>query len=381
MNSKRALSKVVKFHRKSLLLIGPRQVGKSTFLLSLKPDLVFNLASESQFLKYSSSPQLFEDEIAASPAKTIFIDEIQRIPGLLNSVQVFIDERKNKTRFLLSGSSARKLKRGQANLLPGRVLSFQMSGLSAAELNYSVNSEDLLKYGSLPGVYFEKSPQLKEKILKSYSAIYLKEEIQAETLTRNIQGFSRFLMTIAQASGHILDFSKISSKSKVSRSGITRFVEILEDTLIAERIYCFDETPEADTIQHPKLYFFDVGVLNGLLENFSTTQERKGILFEHLIYNQIRNSALSLDLPIQFYFFRTRHGLEVDFIVKLKNKVWAIEVKSGDVESRDLKSLKAFREYYPKVHKCVAVTLKSKKRISDGILVCNWIDLLKEMKL
>jgi predicted AAA+ superfamily ATPase len=147
---------------------------------------------------------------------------------------------------------------------------------------------------------------------------------------------------LAAHSGHILDFSKISAKAKVSRSSCTRCVEILEDTLIAQRVSIFDEATNANVIQHPKLYFFDVGVLNGLLNNFTVSEDRKGLLFEHLLCSQIRNSATAKDLPCEITYFRTRHGIEVDFIVKLKGKVWAIEVKTGDVAATDLKGLKAF---------------------------------------
>jgi predicted AAA+ superfamily ATPase len=369
--------------RKSILLLGPRQVGKSTLLRQLKPDLTLNLAKENEFLRYSADPQLFFDEIQSAEAKVIFIDEIQRIPSLLNSVQALIDESQGKSelRFLISGSSARKLRRGQANLLPGRVLSYEMSGLCARELGYKVDLAKALKHGFLPEPFLETSSRQAEKLLQSYSAIYLKEEIQAEALSRNIHGFARFLLSIAASSGQVLDFTKIATKAKVSRSSSIRFVEILEDTLIAQRIGCFEGAINADTIKHPKFYFFDVGVLNGLLENFNISEDRKGFLFEHLVYSQIRNSALAHDLPIQINFFRTRHGLEVDFVVQLRDQIWAIEVKSGNASDSDLRSLEAFLDYCPQVHQRVLVTPQEKKRRKNGILICDWMTLLKEMDL
>lgn len=367
--------------KKSILLLGPRQVGKSTLMRELAPDLTINLARENEFLRYSANPGAFTDEIEGSDAKLVFIDEIQRIPSLLNSIQALIDESKGRRdlRFLISGSSARKLRRGQANLLPGRVHAYELGGLCAKELGYKVDTVKAMKHGFLPEPLLEPSARQAEKLLQSYSAIYLKEEIQAEALSRDIQGFARFLLVLATASGKILDFSKLSTKAKVSRSTSVRFVEILEDTLIAQRLECFSGSEGADTIKHPKFYFFDGGVLNGLLENFSFSEDRKGLLFEHLVYAQIRNSAFAHDVPCKIEFFRTRHGVEVDFVITLENRVWAIEVKSGEVSDRDLSGLKAFKEYLPTVHQLVAVTPDSRKRRKDGILICDWVTLLKEM--
>ncbi len=379
----RLISKKIENSKKSVLLLGPRQTGKSTLLANLKPELTINLARENDFLRYSANIDLFSDQIENSTAQTIFVDEIQRIPGFLNTIQAIIDESKNKrvVRFFLSGSSARKLKRGQANLLPGRVFTYSIAGLCAQEVNYKIELERALQYGFLPEAFTEKDPSFCEKLLESYASTYLKEEIQAEALTRDIQGFTRFLMTLAAISGQILDFTKLSSRAKVSRSTSIRFVEILEDTLIAQRVTSFELAESADTVQHSKLYFFDVGVLNGLLNNFTASNDRKGILFEHVIYSQIRNSALALDLPIEIQYFRTRHGIEVDFIVKLRGKFWAIEVKSGDIDQSDLKGLAAFRKYFPEVHQCVAVAPREKKRQKDGILICDWMTLLVEMGL
>src|SRR5690606_7303920 len=182
-------------------------------------------------------------------------------------------------------------------------------------------------------------------------------------------------------SGKICDFSKISTKSKVSRTGVVRFVEVLEDTLLAQRIEVFSEAEDADVIKHPKLYFFDVGVLNGLLGNFAASLDRLGLLHEHFIYSQLRNSAMAHDEPIDIRYFRTRHGVEVDFVVTLRNRVWAIEVKSGEIDGADLESLRAFRRYYPRVHRCVAVGMREQRRSIDGILIGNWDELLREMEL
>lgn len=370
--------------KKSVLLLGPRQTGKSTLLKGLSPDLSLNLASEADFFRFSAQPELLESLLEEQKPRTVFIDEIQRIPSLLNTIQAILDDHTRPPRFYLSGSSARKLRRGHANLLPGRVFMFQLSGLCARELGYRLDLGKALAFGTLPGPYLEPDQADRAKLLRTYSATYLKEEIQAEALARSIPGFARFLATAASLSGQICDFSKIASKSKVSRSSCIRFVEILEDTLIAQRVTVFEGAEEADTIRHPKLYFFDAGVLNGLLGSFELSQDRLGTLFEHFIYSQLRNSAFAQDEPLEIQYFRTRHGLEVDFVVHWGGKTWAIEAKAGEVQGGDLEGLRAFRRYYPKVHRCVAVGMKepkNRKRSQDGILICGWEDLLKELGL
>ncbi len=375
-------NKILKTER-SILLLGPRQTGKSTLIQALNPELKINLARQNEFLRYSSQIDLFTNQIEFSKAKTVFIDEIQRIPELLNSVQALIDDAKDvrPLRFFLTGSSARKLKRGGANLLPGRVFTYYLGGFCARELAYQVDTQKALKFGLMPEPYLAEDPEFSTKFLTDYSATYLKEEIQAEALARDIQGFARFLVTMAQTAGNVIDYSKLATKSKVARSSVVRFTDILEDTMVAYRVPPFEKAESADIIRHSKLYFFDVGVLNGLLENFTVSADRIGALFEHFLINQLKNSAYAQDTPITIEFFRTRHGLEVDFIVTAKGKTWAIEVKAGDIAPADLAGLKGFREYYPQVDHCVAVSLRETRRVTDGILICDWITLIQEMGL
>src|SRR5512139_1207166 len=175
--------------RKSYLLLGPRQTGKSTLIRSLKPELEINLADEETYVEFLRNPGLLKQRIRN--AKTVFIDEIQRIPSLLNTVQYLLDQGR-PPRFLLTGSSARKLKYGQANLLPGRIFTYQLGPLSLSELGSQFDLRKALRKGLLPGIYLEKDHETWTKLLRSYAATYLKEEIQAEALTRNLEGFSRF---------------------------------------------------------------------------------------------------------------------------------------------------------------------------------------------
>jgi len=370
---------------KSILLLGPRQVGKSTLLRDLKPNMTIDLSQESDFLRFSIDPDLLTSLAEASQPKIIFIDEIQRIPSILNTAQFLLDQAKvegKSLKFLFSGSSAAKLRRSSANFLPGRILQYNLSGLSANEVGGKINWKKALRFGFLPEPYLAKDSPETEKLLSSYASVYLREEIQNEALVRSIQGFARFLSVVGSNAGQVFDFSKASTKAKVSRTSSIRFVEILEDTLIAERLNVFDRAETADTIRHPKIYFFDVGVLNGLLNNFQASADRLRILTEHIVYNQIRNSAIAFDIPVRISYFRTRHGLEVDFIVELKQKVWAIEVKSGDVVRADLEPLKSFKKYFPQVHRSIVVSdSETKKRSIDGIEIGPLEWLLDEMGL
>lgn len=377
----RLLAEAIRKSKKSILLLGPRQTGKSTLIQSLDPDLILNLANEREFLRHSSDVGYLESLIRGKKPKTVFIDEIQRIPTMLNTLQDIIDNWNMAPKFYLSGSSARKLRRGQANLLPGRLFTYEMAGFCAKEFEYKLNLKKSLQYGFLPENYLNTDAAEIEKNLDMYSASYLAEEIKAEAATRNIQGFARFLNECAARASQVLDYSKIASQAKVSRTSSLRFYEILEDTLIAHRIQSY-EIEGVDTIKHPKLYFFDVGVLNGILNNFSTSSDRIGVLFEHLVYNQIRNSALASDKKIKIQFFRTRHGLEVDFVLFIGNKKIAIEVKAGQVGQSDCQSLLALQEYDSSIDDLFIVGLKENdKRRIKNVTICDVGSFIKAIGL
>lgn len=366
-------SQIVK-SKKSILLLGPRQVGKSTLIRSLKPDLEINLANEAIYFDLVTNIENFQRQIEASSARTIFVDEIQRIPRLTNTIQYLVDKNK-KLKFYLTGSSARKLKRGKANLLPGRILEFFLGPLSALELQDDWNESEVLKYGSLPELTNMKSEGEKKRFLKSYSNLYLKEEIMAESLVRQIEGFVRFLSSAAVDSGKYLDFSKLSKKSKVPRQSVVRNFEILEDTLIARRV---ENDPEIDTekidlVKHPRFYFFDLGITNALKGSFDIGPDRIGLLYETLVYNQIVNTAYSKNLDFDIYNFRTRGGYEVDFILRIEDQRMAIECKSTpSIGTHDLSSIKRINEFYPKAKKFVLY--RGTKELKEGNI---WILPLK----
>ena len=252
----------------------------------------------------------------------------------------------------------------------------------SAELDYEMDLATALSFGCLPEPYLVGTNQEKADLLNTYATVYLKEEIMAEALTRNLHGFTRFLSVAAACAGQLLDFSKISARAKVPRQSAIRYFEILEDTLIASRVEAFPFEGNADLVKHPRYYFFDNGVLNALLKDFAASEERKGRLFEQHIYNQILHSAKARNEPIEIFHFRTRWGQEIDFIVKCHQKLFAIEVKHTKlVNERDVKSLEAVDAYAgKKIEKFVAYSGVTEKKIGS-VMVLPWQKVLEEMGL
>lgn len=329
--------------RKSVLLLGPRQAGKSTLVASLNPDLTINLADEMEFLTHSSQPDELVKLITQHEAKSIFLDEVQRLPRILNTVQALVDRNKG-LKFFLTGSSARKLKRGGANLLPGRVLNFQLGPLTAAELGYEADTKKVLSRGALPEAYLEKDQKAAERLLATYAANYLKEEIKAEALTRNLDTFARFLQEAVLNVGQFVDFTKLAKKAKMSRHAVPRYFEILEDTLIGRRVFPYDPLMTSlDLVRHPKFFLFDCGVYNGMLRNFAPSADRIGVLAEQLVFSQLIHSGWARELDVKISTFRTRSGIEVDFIAEVDRKIFALEVKASDgINSDDCVGLEYF---------------------------------------
>ncbi|MEK7765830.1 MAG: AAA family ATPase, partial [bacterium] len=251
--------------RKSVLLLGPRQTGKSTLCRALKPDLILDLADEPEYLRHAKDPHAFRRLLeGASRTRLVFVDEIQRVPSILNVIQTIID-RPGGPRFLLTGSSARKLRRGRANLLPGRIILEPRDPLSILELGHRFSLERALQVGTLPGVYLDE--QEGAEVLSTYAEVYLREEIRAEALTRDLGGFARFLDTAALTSGQWINYSKLSSDAEISRETIRRFYSILEDTLLVFRLPPF--APRHKTSrrlsQRDRFIFVDIGIRNALL--------------------------------------------------------------------------------------------------------------------
>lgn len=377
----RLLARSLENSPKSVLVLGPRQVGKSTLIEALGPDLSLNLNDDSTYLDFKSNPNELKERLAQGRFKTVFIDEIQRQPSLLNTIQTILDSSEGKKiKFYLSGSSARKLKRGQANLLPGRIFAYELGPFCLAELGYKADLNRALRFGFLPEPHLSDDDAFARKLLSTYSGVYLREEIQAEALTRNLEGFSRFILSAAEFSGQSLDFSKLAKKAKIERKICSRFYEILEDTLIANRLEVFDQTA-ADIVKRPKFYFFDTGVLNGLLDNFNASADRKGLLFEHTVINQVLCSAKAKDRRVKLSYFRTRGGYEVDLIVEIDGHLFAAEIKSGPVDHFDAEKLEHFKTYQKKISGLFLVSLNTADRKIGSVTACSLGTFLKSIGL
>ena len=379
----RLLATTLQRSSKSLLLLGPRQVGKSTLIRTLAPDLEINLAHEPTYLAFARDPFELEARLGALPSRekqSIFIDEIQRLPGLLNTIQSLLDRPRNAFRFLLTGSSARKLRRGEANLLPGRIHAYRLGPIISAEMDHPVSTAKLLSHGSLPGILSERTQEDREKTLSTYAAVYLREEVQAESLSRSLEGFARFLTTIGDWSGLHLDLAKVAGAAQVPRQSAGRWFEVLEDTLLIQRSDPFAKSATRRLVQHPKFFFFDVGVLNGLLGNFVASPDRIGRLFEHLVYGQIVHSAAAFDQTVRVSTFRTEHGAEVDFVVERGQELFAIEAKaSRTVSPADLRGLARFGDYVGRRHRPMVWYLGSEPKRINGIDVLPWQQGLKAL--
>jgi len=327
-----------------------------------------------------------EERLAALPSAerrhTVFIDEVQRLPSVLNTIQTLLDTPSSRYRFLLTGSSARKLRRGNANLLPGRIFTYQMGPVVSREVDYKLNTAQVLSHGALPGILVEPDADVREKTLSSYAATYLKEEIQAEALTRNLEGFARLLSVCAEYAGQFLDLAKLAADAQIARQSAVRYFEVLEDCLIVHRLPPFAKSARRRLVQHPRYYFFDPGVLNGLLGNFKVSPDRIGNLFEHLVYTQIAHSASALDKRINISSYRTEHGAEVDFIVMSNSEIVAIESKaSRNVGPNDLRGLASFAEYYGNPHRAMVFYLGAHRRKIGRVEILPWQEGLKGIGL
>ena len=381
---KRTLGEILRGSKKSFLLLGPRQTGKSTLVSSLSPVLTINLAHEPTYLAFARNPSELEHRLGAQRSagrlQTIFIDEVQRLPSLLNTVQALLDGAPARYKFFLTGSSARKLRRGQANLLPGRIFTYNLGPVVSCEMDYRIDTNEALSHGTLPGILFEPDQRTKEKTLESYAATYLKEEVQAEALTRNLEGFARFLSVCAERAGQFLDLSKLAADAQIARQTAVRYFEVLEDCLIIHRLGPFAKSARRRLVQHPRYYFFDTGVLNGLLGNFHLSADRIGNLFEHLICSQFLSSAAALDRSIKLYAYRTEHGAEIDFIAEINREVIAIETKaSRNIGNQDIRGFTSFAEYFGKPHRAMVFYLGSERRKIGAVDIFPWQEGMREL--
>ena len=335
--------------KESALILGPRGTGKTHWLKDQFPDaLYFDLLHSETYTEFLGNPSLLEARIPSHYKDWIIIDEIQKIPALLNEVHRLIEHK--KMRFILTGSSARSLRRKGVNLLAGRALTYHMHPLTVLELRDQFNLHHSLKYGALPAVYQVKKP---EQYLYSYVQTYLKEEVQQEALTRNLALFTRFLNAASFSQGGVLNYTEIAREVGSNRQTIINFFEILEDLLIAVRLPIFAKRAKRTMAVQPKFYYFDTGVFQVLRPKgpLDSPEELDGAALETLFLQQVRALNDYFQWRYEFYYWRTSLKQEIDFILYGEKGLHAFEIKrQSKLSSKDFQHLKVFKQDYPMAH-------------------------------
>lgn len=369
---------------RSFLLLGPRMTGKSTWLKhEFKTALKIDLLEEHVFLNYLSDPQLLRQEALAhhkkKPDDWVLIDEIQRVPSLLNEVHYLIEN--HGIKFGLTGSSARKLRRSGANLLAGRATELRLFPLTTIELGEAFDLNSALRWGTLPPVCTSDLEDKKD-ILRSYASLYLKEEIQIEGLVRNLPSFSKSLRLAAESIAQEVNYSRISKETGVASKTIAGYYSILEDTFIGFLLPPWSSTVRKELAGSPKFYFFDNGVTNALRENLTDppTGDIYGALFEQWVIQQVRAILHYRSFEGSISYWKVRGGKEVDLILSRGSKpVLAVEIKSTSRPGvSDFSGLVSFSEEYPKVPG-VVVSNQPKATLSgpyEGIPVLEFLERL-----
>lgn len=363
----------------SFFLFGPRGTGKSTWLREVLPDALYlDLLLADRYRELKARPERLQELVASQPPeRSVVIDEIQRVPELLPVVHALI-ERDRGRRFALTGSSARKLRRGGVDLLAGRAVRESLHPFMAAELP-DFDFERALSIGLLPLVVAAAEPR---KVLDAYANLYLDEEIRFEGYARDVGDFARFLEVVSFSHGSVLNVSDVARECEVQRRTVASYVEVLEDLLLAFRLPVFTRRARRKTTSHPKLYLFDCGVFRTLRPQgpLDRREEIDGAAFEGLVAQHLRAWIAYSGFDGRLYFWRTQKGNEVDFVVYGAGGFWAIEVKnSRRIRPRDLSGIRAFAGDYPE---CTPALLYrgSDRLVIDGIPCLPGEEFLRELR-
>jgi len=365
----------------SFFLFGPRGTGKSTWAqIAFKDALIVDLLEPDTQRRYLAKPERLLELVRGQAARvhTVLIDEVQKVPSLLDAVHRLMEERRG-LQFVLTGSSARKIKRTGADLLAGRAILRTMHPFMAGELGPKFSLDNALRVGMLPVVLASAAP---EETLASYVALYLKEEVQAEALVRNIGAFARFLEVLSFSHGACLNVSNVARESEIERKTVAGYIEVLEDLLLGFRLPVFTKRAKRKLSEHPKFYYFDAGVFRSLRPKgtLDRPEEIEGAALEGLVAQHVRAWIGYQTGPNELYFWRTRSGVEVDFIVYGEAGLWAVEVKNTNrVRDADLRALRTFGDDFPE---CRSVFLyRGRERLERGGILClPCDDFLRELK-
>lgn len=385
------------------LLFGARQTGKSTLLHRIADvnTRVFNLQEHRTRLELERDPHVFTQILEADDRSllVVCVDEIQKVPALLDEVQYLYDTYPGRFRFLLTGSSARKLKTSSANLLPGRAHLFKLFPLNLRERQGNTESrvfpvqtepfetgfpepvlEDLLLFGSLPGVSLE-NEETRVRTLESYVDLYLEEEIRRESLVRNMGAFQQFLELAATESGRIINLTNISRESGVPVATLRTYYQVLEETFVGYRIPAFGAAGRKRVLTTPRFLFFDNGVWNAAARyGFSSDllKTQIGLLFENWVGQELMHRCLYTGRAYRLSFWRTAHGAEVDYVLETPDEAIPIEVKATESPTMaDASHLKLFLETYPQRARrgFIVCRCREPRRLADNVEAVPWKSL------
>ncbi|MGI8426830.1 MAG: ATP-binding protein [Actinomycetota bacterium] len=361
----------------TFFLWGPRQTGKTTLLRTMYPEsLWIDLLRSEEYRRYLQNPERLREELARRPAEHVVIDEIQKVPQLLDEAHWLIENQ--GVCFSLCGSSARKVKRGAANLLGGRAVRRQLHGLTAGEIGRDFDLNRLLNNGYLPRIYSSDRPG---RLLDAYVSDYLKEEIAAEALVRNVPVFADFLSAAALSDAEPVNFTNIASDCGVSGKTVKSYFEIIEDTLLGRWLPAYRTRPKRRVISAPKFYFSDVGVVNHLARRGKLLpgSELFGKAFENWVFHELSASNDYNEAFARLSYWRLTSGAEVDFIIN--DMQVAIEAKAtARVGSRHLKGLRELALDQPGLGERAVVCLEPKSRqTDDGIAILTPNDFCERL--
>lgn len=361
-------------------LLGPRGTGKTWLTQRLFPDaLRIDLLDPETVRSMSARPERLRELLAARPdARQVLVDEVQKLPDLLEVAHLLIEEKRN-VQFIFTGSSARKLRRAGVNLLGGRAAQKSLHPFMAAELGSGFLLDEALRLGMLPLVLAAKDPV---EILRAYNGLYLREEVQMEGLVRSVGNFSRFLEAISFSHGAVLNLANVARECQVNRKTVEGFLEILEDLLLSFRVPVFTRRAQRELAVHPKFYFFDAGVFRanrpaGLLD---APAEINGAALEGLVAQHLRAWCDYSGGNHRLHYWQTRSKVEIDFVVYGETGFHALEVKNSvRVRPEDLRGLKKFGEDFPESRRWLLYRGKERLLIDD-ILCLPCEEFLLELK-
>jgi len=374
----------------NILLFGPRGTGKSTLikaLFSAKKTLWIDLLTENDEVRFGESPDSLSQHLRSEKYEYVIIDEIQKFPKLLDVVHHEIENHPHPPFFILTGSSARKLKRNSANMLGGRALTYHLFPFTYSELksNKSFQLDEVLKYGSLPLIHAKQNPRKKEEYLKGYVKSYLQEEILIEQIVRQVEPFKDFLQVAAQMNGELINYSRIGKDVGVSDQTVKTFFQILEDTLIGFYLQPFHRSIRKRQRESPKFYFFDTGVTRALSRTLKLSLEPStteyGKAFEHFITLEFYRLSEYFQTDYRMSYLRTKDDAEIDLIIERPGEPdLLVEIKSTNkIQEHHAKSLSTFQKDWDRKAEAVLLSNDTLSKKIGTVSCLHWENALEKI--